>query len=676
MKKFCVCLLLFLLFLPHGASAEAETAEWTVMFYFCGGDLESRYGFASREIDDIVKCGYYNACFQEEWDKSDVPRINVVVETGGSKAWQNWEGGPLVNAKALQRWSYRPQPGQYMTDFTLEQELPLQNMTAPQTLADFIRWGVSVCPARKYALVLWGHGNGAKTGLLLDEWFPGDALHLDELRQALADGGIFFEAVVLDACLMANVETACALSDSAAWMIASEEMVPGEGTAAYFWLQELFNRPEQDGRQLGRVICDMTQQNYARGDNVQGQEILTWSVVDLSKVQRVAEAAERFLEEVCLAYSKRPFDLQNYAQYMLGVAEYGDAQQNMRDLSSVFYSSNAAITLNPALRGEMISALEDAVVYCVRGSSRTGSRGLSFCFPADFSNEELDLYARNCTSPRYLAFLDAITPWTAPDWVYDAVERLPEISTLADYRITVEKRMSAQGMPGLVIKGMYPYANVNYCLYRLDEKTKQTVRLGRTMCRAYFPDGDTTLWSAVEPWWWPTIDGELCSIELIAASDTEALYNVPIQVGSDIWYLRYKRNYERYIYDLEETSQTPHLSQYTVYGLWEGYDDELAMMSRNNRSLSQLAGQEYSMLYPVTGKNKYILSKFHSLYRAMQVETAMLPAGTYYLQYEVEDMFLRPIQMERIEMRWDGKTLSFPQDFAWQGTETLEWTGD
>ena len=34
------------------ADPEAERAEWTVMFYFCGSDLESKYSFASGNLPE------------------------------------------------------------------------------------------------------------------------------------------------------------------------------------------------------------------------------------------------------------------------------------------------------------------------------------------------------------------------------------------------------------------------------------------------------------------------------------------------------------------------------------------------------------------------------------------------------------------------------------------------
>ena len=189
------------------------------------------------------------------------------------------------------------------------------------------------------------------------------------------------------------------------------------------------------------------------------------------------------------------------------------------------------------------------------------------------------------------------------------------MNTLDQYLLTVEKSMTPQGVPGVSIQNSYPVGGVNYCLYQVDDKTKQKKRLGRTVCRGFYKDDQLMVWSAVEPWLWPSIDGEFCSIELIGSirsgTNTQSasyspysipmysLYSVPIQIGPDTWNLRYGREYQQLLPDMLENTGTPHTSHYTVYGLWEGYDDDTEMLSRNVKSLSQMAGQEFQLLYPI-----------------------------------------------------------------------------
>jgi hypothetical protein len=39
-------------------------------------------------------------------------------------------------------------------------------------------------------------------------------------------------------------------------------------------------------------------------------------------------------------------------------------------------------------------------------------------------------------------------------------------------------------------------------------------------------------------------------------------------------------------------------------------------------------------------------------------------------------MFLRPATLGRIEMYWDGEKMTFPEDFTWEGTVRIKWTGN
>ena len=61
------------------------------------------------------------------------------------------------------------------------------------------------------------------------------------------------------------------------------------------------------------------------------------------------------------------------------------------------------------------------------------------------------------------------------------------------------------------------------------------------------------------------------------------------------------------------------------------------------------------------------------IYRALNVQEIALPAGTYYLEYEVDDAFMRPSVLERIEFQWDGKNMTFPEGFTWTDETTLEY---
>ena len=692
-KHWIVLSLLALLLALVGAHALAEEAaratdEWTVMFYFCGSDLESKYGYASENLSDINSVIYPNSWMTmvadfygldpESIEAVKPGKVNVLIETGGSTAWHTRDGeidlDMDVDTGALQRWSYNVYPDDVEDaldlpwGFELKETLPLQSMADPETLADFIRWGVQTCPAKKYALVLWDHGGGAMTGLFIDELFDKDIMYLYELREALADGGVRFEALIIDACLMANIETAWNVKDYANWLVASEEVVPGKGTAVGDWLQALYAYPECDGEWLGRCVCDMTGIKYANGEDEMAKSLLTWSVIDLSGIDRLLTACGGYFDLMSDALTRYPTEARTYSRFIFEAEAYGDGQQNMHDLGAVIYNQEAMMEVNLRVRGEVMDALADAVTYIARGKGRSAARGLSFCYPANFSEAELDIYARNFPVPVYLAYIDAISPWTAPDWVYEQTERLPSVDDIEEFRILPVGTWAKDGMPAVTFTGIGEgVEDVFYRLYRLDEQTGRLALLGRTVCGFYFDDMDL-VYRAMDPVHWPAIDGELCCIDMIEDNSMIRLYNIPVQINSQTCILRCGRSIT-YTYS-DDGGTEKRYSDYEVYGVWEGYDENSVLMNRSVKPLAMLSGQEYRLLYPLDGASgaSYLPGKEMTMYRSLEVKEIPLPAGTYCLEYEVQDIFMRTHLLDKIEFQWDGENMTFPEADAWVST--------
>ncbi len=664
---------------PAMAESADEPVEWTVMFYFCGSDLESRHSYATGNLGEIMECTSYAKIHdlilgEEAIDAPDTTPegVNVVIETGGCSEWHAQDIGMDVAADRLQRWHYHISDEKSFVapnSFELDDEQPLASMADPQTLADFIRWSAEKYPAKKYALVLWDHGLGGKEGIFIDELFDGDTMCLDELHEALADGGVTFEAVVFDACLMANLETACAVKDSARWMVASEEVVAGKGTAMYDWLQQLYLTPQWDGERLGRWICDMTQVKYANEADAQAQSTLTWAVIDLSKIDRVAELFDRFFEAVGRFYAEKPVEMMIDAMTLSSAFEFGLGGDGMIDLSILWHDRYFAGQLDRDLYDDMLNAIESAVVYSTRGSGRAGARGLSFFYAAPFTPDVLDTYARNCPSAHYLALLDAINPaWTAPDWVYERAERLPEIQDMEDYIIRVEKIVISDGVPGVrILSGDASIKEVRADLYRLNEQTGQRARLGSTTASIADLDVDNiTIDYALDNFWmWPAIEGVHCDAELLVPWSimNGSLYSIPVQIGADNYQMRL--GYDQY------AEEEP----LTIFGLWEGYDADSSVFNRNVTSLSKLAGQDYCLLYPLDGADGagnagYETSETMTMYRSLEINPEPLEPGTYYLDYWIKDIFKRSLPIGRVEVYWDGEAVSVT-DGAWQGEMAL-----
>ena len=667
-----------LLNLPAVAEAAGdETPEWTVMFYFCGSDLESRNACATGNLQEIAECRTYASevnQLRKDLETPDVTPagVNVVIETGGANAWSADAVGMNVDVGKLQRWCFHPVEGEAeQGSFELVGETDLASMADPETLTDFIRWSAENYPAKKYCLVMWNHGGGSKNGIFIDELFDRDSMYLYELENALKDGGVHFETVLFDACLMANLETAWLVSDYANWMVASEELVSGSGTAMGDWLQQLYYTPQADGKLLGRWMCDMTWRKYAEHKSQVSQDTMTFSEIDLSKIDALAMAYNNFLGRVNDFYVNDPESMRAFQWVVDSAFEFGLGGDDMIDIADIFSIPGVAGTLGREMYSDVMQAIDEAVVYNVRGSARANAGGISSCRASNFTREELDTFALNCPSNNYLALMDAINPeWTAPDWVYEeGIERLPEIDTLDVYSIPVEKTLADDGTPGIImnLKDSVGSLYVHGDLYRLDPDTNQIVRLGSM---GGFPvDGEVL--AMTEFWMWPAIDGVHCDAELVRNLNddtTEQMYNILVSSEGEVYMLRVG-------YDPNNDPKE------TVYGIWGGYEGDSTSFNRNVIQLSALAGMEYNLAYPIDGADEdgrtlYQFSEPLTMYRSLDITYEPLQPGTYYLDYWVEDIFMRHLPVGRAEMLWDGEKVTVPAESAWEGDMTLTVKGE
>ena len=234
----------------------------TLMVYMIGSDLESQSGMGTADLNEMVYSGLENH------------KVNVIAETGGCRRWRN----SVINPGKLQRWRISGQ------GIALMEEGGLAPMTDEDELADFIRFCKDRAPADRYILILWDHGGGSVSGFGHDEYSPNDTMNIGEIAKALKKGGVQFDFIGFDACLMATLETAIAIEPYADYMIASEESEPGTGWYYTGWLKMLDENTSTNTLNLGRRICDdFTWKNRMYASAVG----TTLSVTDLSEMNEI-----------------------------------------------------------------------------------------------------------------------------------------------------------------------------------------------------------------------------------------------------------------------------------------------------------------------------------------------------------------------------------------------------
>lgn len=270
MKRLLVLLMLLICWMLP-ARGETQEPALTLMVYLCGSDLESASGAATADLEEMI--AHYPG------DGS----VRVLVLASGAQTWHN---GVSAEETAIYELTG--------DGLTRVHALPLQSMGNPATLQALLDYGYAQAPAQRHALILWNHGAGPLLGVCFDEQFTGeggmDGLSLTELTQALAASPAAQEQlkwIGFDACLMASVETACAVAPYAEYMIASQDTEPATGWS-YAFLTEAGR--DATGADTGRRII---QEYFASLGNTMAPATL--SCVDLSVMQALgAEMDELF----------------------------------------------------------------------------------------------------------------------------------------------------------------------------------------------------------------------------------------------------------------------------------------------------------------------------------------------------------------------------------------------
>ncbi|MBQ7093024.1 MAG: peptidase C11, partial [Clostridia bacterium] len=235
--------------------------------------------------------------------------------------------------------------------------------------------------------IFWDHGGGSVSGFGYDEKFASSgSMSLAGIDKALTAGGVKFDFVGFDACLMATTENALMLTKHADYMIASEETEPGIGWYYTDWLTKLSENTSMSTIEIGKNIIDDFVETC--NQKCKGQST-TLSIVDLAE-------AEATIPAVLGDFSKNTYDLIKNEQY----AQVSKARSGSREFGSSSRIDQVdlvhlAKNMNTEEGDALAKALLSTVKYNRTSSNMTNSYGLSIYFPlrkASMVDEAVDTY--------------------------------------------------------------------------------------------------------------------------------------------------------------------------------------------------------------------------------------------------------------------------------------------
>lgn len=628
MKKFMNVLLLLAmlagLWLPALAN---ETQDWVVFVYLCGTDLESEGGAATSDLIEMIEAGAGG-------------NIRFVVQTGGTAQWMAEDVIPSDRAARFDI---------YDEDMFALWEGPLENMGDAATLSGFLDWGFEQYSAQRYGLVLWNHGSGSINGVCFDELHDFDSLSLAEIVGALSGYESAFEFVGFDACLMATIETAQAVSPFADYMIASEELEPGSGWDYKAFGSFLRENPQADGAQLGRVVADsFLYFNQENGD----EEISTLSVTRLAAIPALAQAMNaagwKMLEAA--ANSAR---LKDITRGIHRAENYGgntpeEGYTNMVDIGSMMREIEGAL---PEAR-MVLEALDEAVVYRVAGSGRQQSTGLSVYYPLQVQgSQEYEVFKAASPSEGYRRFVAGMLygaqSGDAAGYVSQQEEQGEDDSWFDSVLSVLDE---AQPQPGfsssqqsqLEIMDAYLDEEGSYILELSPDSMDYLLTATFTLL---MDEGEGILYSLGEDdeleideeggiirdafagMWTALPDGQLISLYLLEQAGEYNLYSAPVKLNG-------RETNLRVLYDWDKEA-------FRVIGGWDGLDENGAS---GKEIIKIKPGDSIVPLYEAYDEEsgEYLGMEEGEAYAAQDgftIEYMQLPAAGYYYSFTLTDLF-------------------------------------
>lgn len=495
--------------------------EWVIYWYLCGSDLESNGGAATNDLAEML-------------DVQLPENVKVVIQTGGSSFWHN----DFVNPDTLGRYLYDSE------GLKLIEELPSASMGDAQTLKDFLAFGKKNYPARHTAVVLWNHGGGSVTGASFDELYNFDSLTLVEMNQVFSE--VFGEnpqnppvdIIGFDTCLMATVDTANAFSNISKYLVASQELEPGNGWLYSGWIGKIAANPSIEPLNLAKVICD----TFVEGCKLVGTEDnITLSVTDLSKVSALIAAYDDFGKEALAAAVENPAFFAHFSQIANSVENYGGNTReqgftNMTDLGSLAIKSSDML---PNTTKAVIDALNDCIVYKVNGMYRPESQGLScyYSYNGDVDDFVEYISVGAADSFKYLYAYGLTGELSEDGMEYIAqmnYSSLPELLSLnsvdwQDMLVKVDENGNATLALGSEARDIL--SSLTFELYYVDPEEDIMLCLGTD--NDIIADWDNGVFKDNFRGVWGSLDGALCYMEIAYEGEDYNLYSIPILLNGE-----------------------------------------------------------------------------------------------------------------------------------------------
>jgi hypothetical protein len=360
------------------ASSRPAPKEWTVLIY-----VSARNNLGLEAIKDV----------NEMEAAGSTSRVNVVAEMGR-----------IVTKPIFNPFSSVQEPEPPQADWTGSRRFLMVKDSDPlrinspvlahfpdadmgdwRHLAEFIAWGKANYPARKYMLIVGGHGSGwrgvkpppgAAKGISYDEP-SGNHISPEELALAIKSGG-GVNVYASDACLMQTVEVVYDLKDSAEYVVGSQETTPGSG-----YNYEVFLNALAAGQADSFTAAQSIMKGFSEFYGAEKKSV-TMSIVRPSAAPGLARLMDKFARLVAAS----PADMKLYHDKKWGLRAFDDEDaRDLYQLMQMFYDNSPTPAIKEAAREVIVFVSEKLVLRNdAVGYKSKNANGISVYFPVFYMN--------------------------------------------------------------------------------------------------------------------------------------------------------------------------------------------------------------------------------------------------------------------------------------------------
>jgi hypothetical protein len=352
-------------------SRAASAKEWTVLIY-----VSARNNLGLEAIKDV----------NEMEAAGSTDKVNVVAEMGRIKCDPPFNPfasvqeplPPQADWTGVRRFLIKKDSDPLMITSPVLAHFPDADMGDWKHLAEFIAWGKANYPAKKYLLIVGGHGSGwrgvkppAAKGISYDD-VSKNHISPSELAEAIkAGGGV--NVYASDACLMQTIEVIYDLKDSAEYIVGSQETTPGSGYNYEVFLKALAASPGD-----AFTAAQSIMKGFSEFYGAQKQSV-TMSIVRPAYAGEMAARLDKFARAVAAS----PADMKLYHEGKFGLRSFDDEDaRDLYQLMKLYYDNSPTPAVKEAAKDVIVFLSEKLVVRNdAVGYKSKDANGLSVYFP-------------------------------------------------------------------------------------------------------------------------------------------------------------------------------------------------------------------------------------------------------------------------------------------------------